>query len=213
MKTVLVTGFEPFGGATVNPSGRIAEALDGTVVAGARVRGLVLPCVFATAAPLLLAETVRLKPAAVLCLGLAAGRAAVSVERIAINVADARIPDNAGAKPVDEPVVPSGPAAHWSRLPVKAVVAAIRARGVAAEVSQTAGTFLCNHVFYALMHALEGTEVPGGFLHVPALPGQDGVPDGCPRMDEASIRTAVEAALETVLDGKPELRVSAGAES
>jgi pyroglutamyl-peptidase len=109
----------------------------------------------------------------VICLGQAGGRTAITPERVAINVDDARIPDNAGTQPVDRPVVRGGPAAYFSTLPVKAIVAGLRAEGVPAEVSQTAGTFLCNHVFYGLMHALRlRPGVRGGFIHVPYLPEQ-----------------------------------------
>jgi pyroglutamyl-peptidase len=113
----------------------------------------------------------RHRPALVIGFGLAAGRAAVTPERVAINVDDARIPDNAGAQPVDRPVVRGGPAAYWSTLPIKAIVAALTREGIPAAVSQTAGTFVCNHVFYGLMHALARTPgVRGGFVHVPAVP-------------------------------------------
>jgi pyroglutamyl-peptidase len=114
-----------------------------------------------------------IRPRLVICLGQAGGRAAITPERVAINVDDARIPDNAGGQPVDRPVVRGGPAAYFSTLPVKAMVAGLRADGVPAEVSQTAGTFVCNHVFYGLMHALRRRSgVRGGFIHVPFLPEQ-----------------------------------------
>ena len=173
MKTVLVTGFEPFGGDPFNPSQEIVRTLDGRVIAGRRVVGVVLPCVFGDS----LAELRRLlrkhRPDRVVCLGLAAGRADITPERVAINVDDARLPDNRCAQPVVRPVVRGGPAAYWSTLPIKAIVAALRERGIPASVSQTAGTFVCNHVFYGLMHALRRRRgVRGGFVHVPNLPGQ-----------------------------------------
>lgn len=169
MKTVLVTGFEPFGGDPANPSQEIARALDGRVLAGRSVVGAVLPCVFGASA----AELKRLlrahRPEMVVCLGLAAGRTEVTPERVAINVDDARIADNAGAQPVDRAVVRGGPAAYFSTLPIKAMTAALREAGVPAAVSQTAGTFVCNHVFYVLMHTLRRRRgVRGGFVHVPA---------------------------------------------
>src|SRR4051812_3146118 len=136
MNPVLLTGFEPFGGDSFNPSAEIARQLSGAVIADREVIGAVLPCVFGRAT----AELDRLMeihgPTLVICLGLAAGRAAITVERVAINLADARIPDNAGAQPVDQPVVPRGPAAYWSTLPVEEIVLALRARHVPAELSE-----------------------------------------------------------------------------
>jgi pyroglutamyl-peptidase len=169
MKTILLTGFEPFGGDRTNPSEQIARALDGRVIAGQRVVGAVLPCVFG-AANIEVRRLLRFhRPALVVAIGLAGNRAEITPERVAINVDDARIPDNAGKQPVDTPIVRGGPVAYWSTLPIKAVVAALRARNVPASVSQTAGTFVCNHVFYGLMHALRRRRgVRGGFIHVPA---------------------------------------------
>ena len=173
MKTILVTGFEPFGGERRNPSREIALALHGRSLADWRVVGAVLPCVFGGS----IAELKKLlrahRPELVVCLGQANGRADITPERVAINMDDARIPDNAGAQPVDRPVVRGGPAAYWSTLPLKAIVATLRARGLPSSVSQTAGTFVCNHLFYGLMHALRGRRgVRGGFIHVPLLPEQ-----------------------------------------
>ena len=173
MKTLLITGFEPFDGEAVNPSWAVAQALQGQVIAGARVAAVQLPCVFAQALPALQAALDRQRPAWVLALGLAGSRSAISVERVAVNLADARIPDNAGAQPVDEPVVAGGPAAYFTGLPAKAIVAALRQAGWPAELSHSAGSFVCNQVFYGLMHALAGQPgVVGGFIHLPPLPEQ-----------------------------------------
>lgn len=178
---ILLTGFEPFGGAARNPSQDIVHALAGRRVAGREIVGAVLPCVFGASRRQLLRLLRRHRPGLVVCLGVAAGRAAITPERVAINVDDARIPDNAGARPVDRPVVRGAPAAYWSKLPVKAIVAALRRRGIPAAVSQTAGTFVCNHVFFGLMHALRRRAARGGFIHVPAAvdrpgPRRPGVP-------------------------------------
>ena len=175
MKTVLVTGFEPFGGDARNPSEEIARALDGRRIAGRAIVGAVLPCVFDGSVTELKKRLRAHRPELVVCLGLAGGRAGITPERVAINLDDARIADNAGAQPQDRAVVRGGPAAYFSTLPVKAIVAALRGERVPAEVSPTAGTFVCNHVFYALMHALRGNRgVRGGFVHVPFLPEQAG---------------------------------------
>ena len=170
---ILLTGFEPFGGDTVNPSWLVAQALHGQRMAGATVHALQLPCVFGQSLVVLQTALQAQRPHLVLCLGLAAGRAEMSVERVAINVDDARIPDNAGASPVDQPVVAGAPAAYFSTLPIKAMVHAMQSAGVPAVVSQTAGTFVCNHAFFGLMHLLRRRRgVRGGFMHVPLLSGQ-----------------------------------------
>lgn len=169
---LLLTAFEPFGGDLVNPSLLIARALDGQMIAGARVVAVELPCVFHRALSALDEALARTRPVLAMSLGLAAGREGLSIERVAINVDDARIPDNAGAQPVDEPIAPGGPAAWFSTLPIKAMAAELNAAGVPASVSQTAGTFVCNHVFYGLQQRLAGTGVRSGFIHVPLLPEQ-----------------------------------------
>jgi len=170
---ILVTGFEPFGGDSVNPSAQVAQALHGRTIDGAPVLGVVLPCVFGAAIDALRHALDEHHPRLVLALGQAAGRSGFSLERVAINVDDARIPDNAGAQPIDEPVVARAPAARFTTLPIKAMVAALREAGHPAEVSNSAGTFVCNHVFYGLQHALRTRRsVRSGFMHLPLLPEQ-----------------------------------------
>ncbi len=210
MKTVLVTGFEAFGGEPLNPSAQIAEALDGQVIGGRRVVGAVLPCVFGASVAELKRRMKEVQPELVICVGQAGGRAAITPERVAINVDDARIADSAGGQPVDRAIVRGGPAAYFSTLPVKAMVAALRAEGVPAEVSQTAGTFVCNHVFYGLMHALRRKRgVRGGFIHVPFLPGQ--AKAGHASLPLETMVAAVARAVETALRTKRDLRTSGGA--
>jgi pyroglutamyl-peptidase len=210
MKTVLLTGFEPFGGAARNPSGEIALAWDGREVAGARIVGAVLPCVFGSARRELDLLLRRHRPAVVLCLGVAAGRTAITPERVAINVDDARIPDNAGRRPIDLPIVRGGPVAYWSTLPIKAIVAELRSRGVPAEVSQTAGTFLCNHVFYALMHAVRRRRgVRAGFVHVPAM--SEAAAPGEPSLPLAGLTEAAGVMLRTILRTRRDRRAAGGA--
>jgi pyroglutamyl-peptidase len=210
--TILLTGFEPFGGETVNPSWLIASALDGETVDGARVRALRLPTEFRRSASVLRAALRRRTPSLVVALGQAGGRAALSIERVAINVDDARIPDNAGARPIDAPVVRGGPAAHFSTLPVKAIAAALQARGIPAEVSQTAGTFVCNHVFYVLQHALAGRRVRSGFVHVPYLPEQAAARPGAPGLPLDTMVDGVREVLRVAAAHRgPDLRASGGA--
>ena len=209
MKTVLLTGFEPFDGAAINPAWEAVRALGGWEGAGFRVEVRQLPCVFGRAAEALCAAVDEVRPDVAIAVGQAGGRPEISVERIAINVDDARIADNAGRQPVDVPVVADGPAAYFTTLPIKAMVGAMRARGLKAGVSQTAGTFVCNHVFYALMHHLRGAShskpVKAGFIHVPFLPEQAArYPEPTPSMalDElvAGLRIAVEVALAVDAD-------------
>lgn len=201
--TVLLTGFDPFGGDSVNPSWQAVRSLHHKRIAGHKVVAAQLPTLFDTS----LTELARLlrehRPALVICVGQAGGRAAISLERIAINVNDARIPDNAAAQPVDTPVVAGGPAAYFTSLPIKAMLQALQREGLAAEVSQTAGTFVCNHVFYGLMHLLATrrgfSRTRGGFVHVPWLPGQ-GQPNMATEELVRGLRVAIKAALVTTTD-------------
>lgn len=209
MKTVLVTGFEPFGGETINPAQEIARNLHGAVIAGHRLEGALLPVVFGAAIEELQSLLRTHRPVLVICVGQAGGRAAVTPERVAINVDDARIQDNAGAQPVDRPVVRRGPAAYFSTLPIKAMVEAMRAAGLPADVSQTAGTFVCNHVFYGLMHALRRRKgVRGGFIHVPFLPEQ--AKAGQASLPLEDMTAAVAVAVETALRRKRDVRKVGG---
>ncbi|MBD0691685.1 pyroglutamyl-peptidase I [Streptomyces sp. CBMA123] len=212
MTRVLLTGFEPFDGADVNPSWEVARLVADNPPEGLLVTATRLSCVFGQAAEELRTAIEACAPDLVVCLGQAAGRPDVTVERVAVNVDDARIPDNAGRRPVDRPVVPGGPAAYFATLPVKACVAAVREAGVPASLSQTAGTFVCNHVFYALMHLLatERPTVRGGFVHIPALPEQ--VLDGSgPSLPAASVAHGLRALLTAAATRTADLRVPEGA--
>jgi len=178
---ILLTGFEPFGGDSVNPSWLVAQQLEGMSFAGAQVQAVQLPCVFGISAQVLVQALAQHQPDVVLALGLAQGREGISIERVAINVDDARMADNAGHQPIDTPVVPGGPAAYFSTLPIKRLAQGLQQAGHPAHISQTAGTFVCNHVFYALQHHLLGQHVMSGFAHLPALPEQaDRAPDPRP---------------------------------
>jgi pyroglutamyl-peptidase len=207
-RDVLLTGFDAFGGERVNPSWRAVRALDGERIAGHVVRTARLRCDFAAAPGQLARAIAKHDPVLVLCVGQAGGRAAVSLERVAINVVDARIPDNAGAQPVDEPVVAGAPAAHFSSLPLKAMLAALRDAGIPAEVSSSAGTFVCNAVFFHLAEALAARAgaVRGGFVHIPYLPQQAARHGAAPSMAletmVAALRLCVKVALTTKVDAK-----------
>ncbi|MEU3895052.1 pyroglutamyl-peptidase I [Streptomyces sp. NPDC045251] len=214
MPRVLITGFAPFGGESVNPSWQAASLVAAEPPAGLDVRAAELPCVFGESLDVL-GDAVRAHtPGLVLCLGQAGGRPGVTVERVGLNVDDARIPDNAGRQPVDEPVVQDGPAAYFSTLPVKACVAAMREAGVPAAVSNTAGTFVCNHVAYGLGHLI-ATEFPhtrGGFVHVPWAPEQ--VTDGtAPSLPPATVAHGLRALLSAAArtPAGQDLKVTEGA--
>lgn len=205
MKTVLLTGFEPFNEATINPAWEAVRALEGWRGEEFRVEVRRLPCVFGEAIAAITRAVDELRPDIVIAVGQAGGRPDISVERVAINVDDASILDNAGLQPVDTAIVADGPAAYFSTLPIKAIVRACRDRGLVAGVSQTAGTFVCNHVFYGLMHHVAERGVKAGFIHVPFLPEQaQGRPGNPPSMalDDiiAGLRTAVEVSLATETD-------------
>ena len=207
--SVLVTGFDPFGGSPVNPSWDAIHALNGREIAGHRVVGGEIPTVFGASLQRLQALMEEHRPRLVVCTGQAGGRPAISLERVAINVNDARIPDNAGARPIDLPIVAGGPAAYFTSLPIKAMLQRLIDAGVRAEVSQTAGTFVCNQTFYGLMHLLsqpawEG--VRGGLVHVPWLPEQ-----GQPSMRLDEIVRGLEIAIACALSTRHDIRKGAGA--
>ncbi|WP_255946157.1 pyroglutamyl-peptidase I [Streptomyces odontomachi] len=196
MTRVLITGFAPFDGASVNPSWQAASLVAAEPPEGLTVTAAELPCVFDTSIDALRDAIRAAVPDLVLCLGQAGGRPGVTVERVGINIDDARIPDNAGNQPIDEPVVPGGPAAYFTNLPVKACVAALREAGVPAAVSNTAGTFVCNHIAYGIGHlvATEFPHVRGGFVHVPWAPEQ--VTDGtAPALEPATVARGLRALL------------------
>jgi len=169
---ILLTGFEPFGGEAINPSWEVARSLHGHVIAGLTVQARCLPTAFG-AAPRSLAEAISVvRPELAIALGLASGRAEISIERVAVNLIDARIADNAGDRPQDVPVRSGAPAAYFSTLPIKAMRNGLRAAGHPAGLSLSAGAFVCNQVFFELQHLLAGRGLKSGFIHLPALPEQ-----------------------------------------
>ena len=209
---ILLTGFDAFGGASLNPSWLAARALHGRQVLGHTVVAAQLPTVFDASLKTLNALLKQHRPALVICLGQAGRRSALSLERVAINVNDAPMADNAGAQPVDTAVKRGAPAAYFTTLPIKSMLAALQAEGVAAEVSQTAGTFVCNHVFYGLMHTLatrrELKHTRGGFIHVPWLPEQ-----GTPSMPLDEIVRGLRLALRCAMQVEKDATLGAGTTS
>jgi pyroglutamyl-peptidase len=208
----LVTGFEPFGGDRVNPSFEALQLLPSRLGA-VDIATRALPVVYGVALPVLRDAIATTEPDIVLCVGLAGGRTELSLERVAINVDDARIPDNDGNQPIDRPVIAGGPTAYFATLPIKAAVAALREAGIPAAVSNSAGTFLCNHVFYGLMHeaACGARRFRGGFLHVPYLPSQAARQRGTPSIALEQIVEGIEIILATTAARFDDLVVSEGA--
>jgi pyroglutamyl-peptidase len=208
----LVTGFEPFAGDGVNPAREAVLRLPSRL-GDLAIHTRVLPTVFGRAIDALDDVLATVRPDIVLAVGLAGGRAELSLERVAINVDDARIPDNDGQQPIDRPIVAGGPAAYFTGLPVKAAVAAMRQAGLPAIVSNTAGTFVCNHVFYGLMHivATRHPDLRGGFLHVPYLPSQAARFSAAPSMALDQIVQGIEIILQVAASRTDDIATAEGA--
>ena len=193
MTTVLLTGFEPFGTATSNPSGEIVKQISGDNIVTA-----ILPVAYTKSAQHLLALIAQHNPDVVICLGQAEGRTSITPEKVAINLDDARLPDNEGVVRNDVKILTDGPDAYFSTLPLNEIVEAIKARGVPAAVSLSAGAFLCNHVFYVAQNKFAGTGVRSGFVHVPLMDSQAPEFPGLPTMPLDQMVIAVRAMLEVL---------------
>lgn len=189
---LLITGFDPFGGESINPAWeavkRLPDAVGNYILCKRQI-----PTVFGAAAEKVLEAAREADPDVILCIGQAGGRDAVTPERIAVNIRDARISDNLGYQPHGERIVPQGPAAYFSTVPVEAMAKAIRACGIRGAVSNTAGTFVCNDTLYSLLHHYAGTKVRIGFIHVPYLPEQ-----GAPSLPLSETVRALEAAISAL---------------
>ena len=197
---ILITAFEPFGGEPVNPA-QEAVALVPDEIAGAQIVKCTVPVVFGKAIETVCAAIDREEPDAVLCIGQAGGRFHLTPERVAINIDDARIPDNEGNRPVDQPIASDGASAYFATLPIKAMVEAIQKAGVPASISNTAGTYVCNHLMYGVLHHLARfrPEVPGGFMHVPYLHEQVKDKPNTPSLSVSEITAGITAALEAIV--------------
>jgi len=199
MKKILLTAFEPFGGEKINPSERIVGEIAGMKIPGVEVCTMIVPVTFADSAKSVTDALSAADYDAVVMLGQAGGRAAITIERVAINVQDASIPDNAGAQPQDTPVCADGPAAYFSTLPIKQLVQAVCDAGVRAAVSNSAGTFVCNHLMYSVLNYLAGTGVQAGFIHVPWLPEQAEGKKNAPSMPQEDMVKAIRVVLEALV--------------
>jgi pyroglutamyl-peptidase len=193
MTAILLTGFEPFGTATSNPSGEIVKQISGDNIVTA-----ILPVAYAQSAEQLLSLIEEHNPDVVICLGQAEGRTHITPEKVAINLDDARLADNEGVLRSDVKILEDGPAAYFSTLPVKDMVEAMKAQGIPAVVSLSAGAFLCNHVFYVAQNKFAGTKVRSGFVHVPLMDSQGPEFPGLPTMPLDQMVTAVRAMLEVL---------------
>ena len=217
MTTVLVTGFGPYGNTPTNPAQGVAEALDGAVLEGAKVVSRIVPCVFFEAIEAAASAIDSLAPEIVVMLGEYGGRAMVTVERIAQNLDDARrygLADNTGKSPVDEPIVPDGPAAYRATLPIRAMVKAMRASGYPADISDAPGTLVCNHLMYGVLHHVASRELPirAGWIHLPALPevaaleANLGMPSMTVETSLAAVQVGIRAALRHPEDIREPIR-------
>ncbi|MCK9547212.1 MAG: pyroglutamyl-peptidase I [Sphaerochaeta sp.] len=208
---VLLTAFDPFGGEKVNPA---LEAVKLVNVTSVSMEKLEVPTVFHKAIDRVAERIKEVEPDVVLAIGQAGGRFDITVERVAINIDDARIPDNEGNQPIDVPIVAGAPPAYFSTLPIKAMVEAIRKAGIPATVSNTAGTFVCNHLMYGILHTLAALDRPvrGGFIHVPFVPGQVIAKPFVPSMALADITRAIEVAIAAIIAHETDITQSGGKE-
>lgn len=210
---ILVTGFDPFGGEKVNPALEAVKSLP-SVIHGAEIRWVEIPTVFYQSAEVLEAEIVRYQPDVVLCIGQAGGRASLTPERVAINQDDARIPDNQGNQPIDTPIRLDGEAAYFSTLPIKAMVQAIKEEELPASVSNSAGTFVCNHLMYQALYLADKKfpNMRAGFMHIPYMTEQVINKPNTASMNLADIVKGIEAAIGAIVDYKDkDLKIVGGA--
>ena len=201
---ILLTGFEPFDSSPINPSEQILRTLGNKAIPGVQLETAVLPVDLARGSDTLLQALDAVQPDAVVCLGQASHRTAISVERIAVNLLDFRIPDNAGNQVQDRFICDNGPAAYFTTLPVRQIYEAIREHGIPSELSLSAGTYLCNQVIYILLHHLhsKNLNIPAGFIHLPALPEQAAqMKSSIPSMSLETMTEGIGIALQVVSKG------------
>ncbi|MGL0929358.1 pyroglutamyl-peptidase I [Vibrio vulnificus] len=189
MRKVLLTGFEPFGGESLNPSLELVKVLTQKERTNIEIIGCQVPVVRHQSISTVIEAIEQHEPELVFMIGQAAGRTAITPERVAINLDDYRIEDNAGHQPVDEPIIATGPAAYFSTLPVKAITHALQQAGIPCQISHSAGTFVCNHLFYGVQHHLHTRAIRSGFIHIPLLP------------EQASASNQPSMSLETMVHG------------
>lgn len=208
---ILVTAFEPFGGETMNPALEAVKLLK-EEIASAQIVKLWLPTVYKESARRIYEAMCREKPDVVLSIGQAGGRSSITPERVAINLDDCELPDNEGNQLTDTPIFPDGETAYFTSLPVKAMIKAIREKGLPATLSTSAGTYVCNHVMYSVLYYIDRyfPETKGGFIHVPFLPCQTVERPSAPSMSLTDIAAGLEAAIEAIVKNETDLCVPEG---
>ena len=215
MMKILVTGFDPFGGEKINPALETIKRLPDAIL-GAQIIKLKIPTVVGKSLAKITEAVEKENPDVVLSIGQAGGRSEITVERIGINIDDCRIPDNEGNQPIDEPVIKGGPVAYFVTVPIKAIVENIKAHNIPASISNTAGTFICNHVCYGVAHlaaqrTAAGKPMKSGFIHIPFLPEQViGKPALTPSMSLETIVSGITHALEAIVEHGSDIKVSGG---
>lgn len=208
---VLVTGFDPFGGESINPAYEAVKLLPDEI-AGAKIVKVEVPTVFNKSIEALKKNMEAEKPDVVLCIGQAGGRFDLTVERVAINLDDARIADNEGNQPIDEPIFVDGEPAYFANIPIKAMVQNVRKQNLTASVSNTAGTFVCNHLMYGLMYLIdkEYPTIRGGFIHVPFIVEQVVEKRNMPSMSVENIAKGLEAMIEAAVENQEDVKIAEG---
>ena len=211
---VLITGFDPFGGEKINPAFEGIKVLEDYIL-GAEVIKKELPTAFYKSIEILEELIIEEKPNIVICVGQAGGRYSISLERVAININDARIKDNEGNQPIDSKIFEDGENAYFSTLPIKAMAKNIREAGIPANISNTAGTFVCNHIMYGLLYLIDKKyhNIKGGFIHVPYLPNQIVSKDNVPSMSLDNIRDGLRLAIEAAIEYDTDIKTFEGRES
>ncbi|EHH2448886.1 pyroglutamyl-peptidase I [Vibrio vulnificus] len=209
MRKILVTGFEPFGGESLNPSLELVKVLTQKVRTNIEIIGCQVPVVRHQSISTVIEAIEQHEPELVFMIGQAAGRTAITPERVAINLDDYRIEDNAGHQPVDEPIIATGPAAYFSTLPVKAITHALQQAGIPCQLSHSAGTFVCNHLFYGIQHYLQARPIRSGFIHIPLLPEQASASNQ-PSMSLETLARGLEMMIMTCLETEQDTKLTGG---
>ncbi|EGU33735.1 pyrrolidone-carboxylate peptidase [Vibrio ichthyoenteri ATCC 700023] len=209
MKKVLITGFEPFGGAAINPALEAVKKLENATLNGGEIVICDVPVTRYEAVDSVIAAIEKHQPDYVITVGQAGGRVAITPERVAINIDDFRIPDNGGNQPIDEPVVVDGPDAYFTTLPIKAITRTLQENGIPCQVSNTAGTFVCNHLFYGVQHYLRDKNIGHGFVHIPLLPEQDPLGNQA-TMSLDVIAEGLRLVAQATIDNPQDVAITAG---
>ncbi|EGR0048522.1 pyrrolidone-carboxylate peptidase [Vibrio vulnificus] len=209
MRKILVTGFEPFGGESLNPSLELVKVLTQKERTNIEIIGCQVPVVRHQSISTVIEAIEQHEPELVFMIGQASGRAAITPERVAINLDDYRIEDNAGHQPVDEPIIATGPAAYFSTLPVKAITHVLQQAGIPCQLSHSAGTFVCNHLFYGIQHYLQARPIRSGFIHIPLLPEQASASNQ-PSMSLETLAHGLEMMIMTCLETEQDTKLTGG---